>query len=196
MAGRRDLVALTVLALLAQGPRHPYEMHRMIRQYRKDYITGLPRSLYHAVDRLTRDELVEPAETSREGRRPERTVYRITDEGRAELRGRLVDLLERPDRDTQLFSAALSLIGGLEKETLVYALRHRLAALEGAVAAAEAGAAELSRALPRILLVETEYERAMDQAEATWVRSLLADLEEGRLDTEPHGDARPEGGGT
>jgi DNA-binding PadR family transcriptional regulator len=48
---------------------------------------GLPQSLYHAVDRLSRDELITPAEISRAGRRPERTVYEII-EGRETKRNR------------------------------------------------------------------------------------------------------------
>ena len=50
----RDLPGLTVLALLLTGPRHTYEMHRMMIDTRKDFVTGLPRSMYHAVERLLR----------------------------------------------------------------------------------------------------------------------------------------------
>ena len=39
-------------------------------------------SLYPAVERLAAAGLIEPAQTAREGRRPERTVYQITEAGR------------------------------------------------------------------------------------------------------------------
>jgi len=50
-----DLTAITALGLLAERPRHPYEMQRLIRYRDKTYVKGLPRSLYHAIDRLAKD---------------------------------------------------------------------------------------------------------------------------------------------
>ncbi|MBV2364208.1 PadR family transcriptional regulator [Streptomonospora nanhaiensis] len=179
--GVRDLTGLTVLALLLTGPRHPYELHRVITQTHKDFVTGLPRSLYHAVGRLERDEFIEAVETEREGHRPERTVYRITDEGRRELRSRLRYLLERPDPDTTLLAAAVSFMGCLPTGEVRYCLRSRAAALEGAIAGADAQAADLRRELPRLLLLENEYTRAVWAAELAWVRGILADLESGAL---------------
>ncbi|MQA96795.1 MAG: hypothetical protein GEV11_19925 [Streptosporangiales bacterium] len=138
MAGRsaeRDLVGLTVLAL--------------------------PRSLYHAVDRLARDELIVPVETTREGRRPERTRYELTGEGRAELTSRLRRLLGTPMNDSTPFMAALSFIGVLSRPEAIAALRSRVAALEAQVAAADATLAGLGAMLPELLLVELEYRRAV-----------------------------------
>lgn len=68
----RDLAGLAVLALLHTGPRHTYDMHRLMIDTRKDFVTGLPRSLYHAVERLQRDGLVRAQGTGRAGARPER----------------------------------------------------------------------------------------------------------------------------
>ncbi|GAA3309586.1 PadR family transcriptional regulator [Nonomuraea dietziae] len=70
MARGHDLAGLTVLAMLAVRAGHPYELHRFIVDTHKDYVTGLPRSLYHAVERLAKEELIVPVETTREGRRP------------------------------------------------------------------------------------------------------------------------------
>ena len=96
MARRPDLVGLTVLAMLSVRAGHPYELHRFIVDTHKDYVTGLPRSLYHAVEKLAGEQLIVPVETTREGRRPERTVYEITDEGRMELSTRLRGLIVNP----------------------------------------------------------------------------------------------------
>ena len=65
---------------------HPYEMQRLLRERHKDELLVLkPGSLYHAISRLLRSQLIEAGETTRNGRRPERTTYRITPEGDAEL---------------------------------------------------------------------------------------------------------------
>ncbi|MFD2080486.1 Transcriptional regulator PadR-like family protein [Actinopolymorpha cephalotaxi] len=177
-----DLTGLTVLALLMQGPRHPYELHRLIVDTHKDYITGLPRSLYHAVDRLMNDELIVPVETSREGRRPERTVYQITADGRAELAARLRGLLERTDSAPPTFTAAVSLLGCLPVEEAVRSLGTRVTGLEGRIATLD-GVMETLRTggLPRLLLLELEYARATTAAELQWVRGLLADIRVGDL---------------
>ncbi|MEV4456093.1 PadR family transcriptional regulator [Microbispora sp. NPDC049633] len=178
----RDLVGLTVLALLSVRPAHPYELHRFVIDTHKDYIGGLPRSLYHAVDRLARDELIAPVETSREGRRPERTVYRVTEEGRAELSTRLRRLLEQPDGDTKVFLAAVSLMGCLSVPEAERALSTRAATLEGAIVAADAHIETLDGSgLPRVLVLEVEYDRAMKAAELAWVRATLAEIRSGRI---------------
>ncbi|MET8334979.1 PadR family transcriptional regulator [Streptosporangium canum] len=182
MAKGPDLVGLTVLALLSVKPSHPYEMHRFILDTHKDYVTGLPRSLYHAVGRLAEDELIVPVETGREGRRPERTVYGLSDEGRAELATRLRRLLSEPGPDTRGFLAAISLVGCLPVPEAERALLTRAAALESAVFACDAHMRGLEESgLPRVLVLELECERALRSAELTWVRSVLDRLGSGEL---------------
>ncbi|MFG1948218.1 PadR family transcriptional regulator [Nonomuraea sp. NPDC048826] len=183
MARRHDLVGLTVLAMLSVRPSHPYELHRFIVDTHKDYVTGLPRSLYHAVDRLTKEELIIPAETGREGRRPERTVYEITDEGRQELAVRLRRLLEQPESDRRTLVAAVSMIGALPPDAALKALRTRTAALQGSIGGIDAHLATLAEnGLPAMLMLELECERALDVAELDWVRAVIGRIERGELD--------------
>jgi DNA-binding PadR family transcriptional regulator len=176
----RDLPALTVLALLLTGPRHTYEMHRLMVDTHKDFVTGLPRSMYHAVERLLRAELIHVVRTDRAEGRPERTVYALTDAGRAELGERVRRLLENPDPDATLFVAALSFLGCLPVPQARAALDVRQAELGRRIDRARAAFGEAS-ALPRLLLVEAEYEIARLAAERDWVASLLADVDSGRL---------------
>jgi DNA-binding PadR family transcriptional regulator len=176
----RDLPALTVLALLVTGQRHTYEMHRLMLDTHKDFVTGLPRSMYHAVERLIRAELIRAVGTDKVEGRPERTVYALTDAGRAELGERVRRLLEHPDPDTTLFVAALSFLACLPVPRARAALDVRRVELERRIDATRAGLAEASD-VPRLLLVEAEYEIARLAAERDWVAALLADLDSGRL---------------
>jgi DNA-binding PadR family transcriptional regulator len=181
-----DLVGLTVLAMLSVKPCHPYELHRFILDTHKDYVKGLPRSLYHAVDRLAEAELIVPVETTREGRRPERTVYQVTGEGMAELATRLRRLLEQPESDTRTFVAAVSLMGALPLRDAERSLRSRTAALEGAVAGLDAHLAALEEGgVPGILVLELECERALRAAELGWVRGVLDRMRSGELSWTP-----------
>src|SRR6202022_675806 len=82
----RTLWSLAVLSLLRERDMHPYEMQRQMHLRHTDDLLALKRgSLYHAINQLQRDGLIEPVETSRAGRWPERTVYRVTPDGEDEL---------------------------------------------------------------------------------------------------------------
>ncbi|HEY4455439.1 MAG TPA: helix-turn-helix transcriptional regulator [Pseudonocardiaceae bacterium] len=177
----RDLVGLTVLALLIQGERHTYDMHRQMIDTHKDFVTGLPRSMYHAVERLSRDGLIEAGSTMREGGRPERTLYRLTDAGRADLRARVRRLVETPDPDTTLFVAALSFVGCLPVAEASAALSTRAAVLDDTANQMRAHLDTLGARLPRLLLIEVEYALGRAVQERDWVLALVADLDSGAL---------------
>ncbi|MEV0896026.1 PadR family transcriptional regulator [Actinoplanes sp. NPDC049802] len=172
----RDLASLTVLALLMTGPRHPYEMHLLIERTHKTFVTGLPRSLYHAVNRLLSGGDIRVSDIVREAGRPERTVYALTDQGRRRLRERVGTLLREPDPDATLLTAALSFVGCLPPATVAGLLRERRTALESLLTAARA-----VPELPRVLLIETEFEVSRLTAERDWVAGIAADIESGRL---------------
>jgi DNA-binding PadR family transcriptional regulator len=177
------LLALTILALLTEQPRHPYEVQQLIRERHKDFAKGKPRALYHAVNQLVKAGAIEPVETSREGKRPERTVYRITDEGREEFVAWLRDLIENPVSEYPAFTAAVSFIGYLSAETVVQALQGRVVALTSEIAALDGALRVLLDRwrMPRLWVIEHEFTRALRQAELDWVQSLLDDLQSGRL---------------
>jgi len=176
----RDLVALTVLAVLMVGPRHPYDVHRFVVETRKDFVTGVPRSIYHAVGRLERAHLIEPIGSEQAGGRPERTVYALTDAGRAEVRHRVSALLSVPQADRTATIAALSYLGILEQEEALVALRARIAALDAQIASVSADLAEAAD-VPEILLVEAEFDRAQLQSERGWFAAMTARLDGGEL---------------
>ncbi|QFY10180.1 PadR family transcriptional regulator [Nonomuraea phyllanthi] len=176
-----DLVGLTVLALLSEKERHPYEMQTLIRQRRKDYAAGSPRSLYRAVERLERAGMIEKAETARAGNRPERTVYRITPEGFESLQDRLGELVSVPLPEHPAFTAAVGLLARLPAEVAGAALRTRTVLLEGQIAEMEAQRTGLERDLHRLLLLELEYLLELRRAELAWVRRLADDIATGAL---------------
>src|SRR3954465_12328572 len=80
---KRSPLALAVLALLHEAPMHPYRMQRLIRDRGKDLVinVGQRASLYQTIDQLLRAGLITFWENARAEGFPERTVYRLTDEG-------------------------------------------------------------------------------------------------------------------
>lgn len=177
----RDLVGLSVLALLLAGPKHTYEMHRMMVDTRKDFVAGLPRSMYHAVERLEKARHIAQVETTREGRKPERTVFALTDLGREVVQDRIERLLSTPDADATLFTASLSFISCLPPQRSAGALGARRDALSRRIRQIEADMADVPPHLPRVLLIETEYDLATTRSQLTWVRGLLHEIDAGDL---------------
>jgi DNA-binding PadR family transcriptional regulator len=186
MAKRRkvsNMLALALLALLAPGqPMHPYEMANVLRRTGKERDMKIKwGSLYTVVQNLEKYGFIEATGSNREGRRPERTVYAITDAGRAEIRDWLRELVAEPEPEPLRFEAALSVLGVLPPDEVTALLQQRLAALDQDIAARRAELEEARRQVVRVFLIEGEYALAMREAEAAWVRSLLHEMAEGTL---------------
>ncbi|MEV0623718.1 PadR family transcriptional regulator [Nonomuraea sp. NPDC050404] len=179
---RGSPLALTVLGLLVSQPLHPYGIQRLIKQWGKDQVVnvGQRAGLYRTIDRLSEAGLTRVRETERDHQYPERTIYEITDEGRATLRRWLDEMLSTPKREYPQFPAALSTALLLPPGELGAALERREQALAAALARLE-GELEEESGLPRVTRLETEYLRAVTEAEARWVRSILDDIRTGRL---------------
>ena len=175
-------LALAVLSVLVGKPRHPYEMASEIRGRGKEASMKIKwGTLYSVVDSLERHQLIKATGTARDGRRPERTVYEITDAGHAELLDWVRELVGTHEKEYRRFEAGLSMIGVVPPDDAVALLRGRIDDLDRAAADLDTQLRDLAATLPRIFLVEAEYDLAMMRAEAAWIRSLLADLDAGRL---------------
>lgn len=183
MTGRRkvgNLTALAVLAVLVERPMHPYEIATTLRGRGKDQDMGIKwGSFYTVVRNMQRHGLIETVESSRAGRRPERTVYRITGDGRAELVDWARDLVATPVAEESSFRAGLSVLAALHPDEATALLHARLALLEDAIRRDRAALAEHARQVPRLFLVENEYDLTLREAEAGWLRALLAELTSG-----------------
>jgi len=183
-APRSSPLALTVLALLHYQPLHPYGIQRLIKQWGKDQVVNVEQrtSLYRTIERLLAAGLIAVRETERDPRYPERTVYEITAAGRQTARRWLEEMLAEPRQEYPEFPAALSHVLMLEPAELADVLDRRAQRLASALAVFDASAAaEAEQGLPRIATLEAEYQRAVLEAEAGWVRSVIADLRSGKL---------------
>jgi DNA-binding PadR family transcriptional regulator len=182
-AGALTPLALAVLELLLERAMHPYEMHQLFRDRHMDHVIKVRAgSLYHTVERLHRLHLVEPVETARAGRRPERTVYAITEQGRDAFAARLRDLIQRPESEYPVFGAAVEMLHTLDPAEAAALLERRTVAVEALIAAHDQVIATLGKSgLERVMLVEIEYAQAIRQAELAWIRGLVEDIREGAL---------------
>ena len=185
MAKRRkmsNLLALSLLSLLAQRPMYPYEMAQTLRARGKDKNFKINwGSLYTVVANLEKYGFIRESSTEREGRQPERTTYQITEQGMAELRDWLSELLSVPEDDRGGFVTALSEAGILPPDEVIGLLTTRLTTLDKDNAVQQADLARWAERLPRALLIEGEYQLAMRVAQAGWLRGLLGELVAGTI---------------
>ena len=185
MARRRvsNPLALAVLSCLIERPMHPYEISTTLRERGKEHSIKLNYgSLYSVVESLQKHGLITAQETTRAGRRPERTVYAITDSGRAEFEDWLSELLSTPVREYTSLEAGLSLIGGLPPNVVADLLDTRVEKLRAEVGTVEgmlAGARE--QGVPDLFLIESVFRVRMLRAEEEFVTQLSRDIRSSAL---------------
>ena len=187
MATKRKVsnpLALAVMALLFERPMHPYEMVSVMRERGKHESVKLRySSLYSVVGALEREGLISTRETVREGRRPERTVYGVTADGREEFLAWLRELLSEPAKEYTQFTAGLSFIAALPPDEAAGLLEERVRLLEDEVGEMRSRLDEAAGRLgvARLFLVESEHELVLREAELWWVRELVGEIRAGTL---------------
>lgn len=171
-------MGVMVLALLRESDMHPYEMVRLLRARHDDRLLTITNgTLYHTVARLQKAGLLDEVGTDREGNRPERTTYTLTDAGRTTVIAWVQKELPRLDSETD-FRIALAEAHNLERDDVIALLKERQAALVEEHARHRDDLIRAhDRGVPAQVLVEIEREEVLLDAELRWLDGFL-----GRLD--------------
>ncbi|MGA7206668.1 MAG: PadR family transcriptional regulator, partial [Specibacter sp.] len=164
-------------------PMHPYRMQQLITLRGKDKVINVSQraSLYSTIERLTRDGMIKVAEIERDGQRPERSVYEITDAGRATAHDWLTDMLSIPKRSFPDFYAALAHAPVLDPAVLKELLGTRRGLVAAEVAELGGELAAIRGFLPRVVLLDTELILQTRATELAYLDDVLAELESGTL---------------
>ncbi|MYQ77086.1 MULTISPECIES: PadR family transcriptional regulator [unclassified Streptomyces] len=185
MAKRRKLsnpLALTVMVLLAERSMHPYEIAQTLRRRGKQHSVKINfGSLYTVVQNLEKHGYVEVTGVQRQGNRPERTLYGLTEAGRAEMLHWLSDLIAVPAEEYPVFETALALLPALPPEEVGELLADREQAQIVRAAALRGVLAQLGGSLPRVFVVETEYQLHMLEAELEWIATFRQEIGEATI---------------
>ncbi|MFF1280072.1 PadR family transcriptional regulator [Streptomyces sp. NPDC058299] len=186
MAKRKisNTLALAVLGLLQEQPMHPYEMASTLRERHKDSSFKVNSgSLYDTVEALVRHGWIEPVETARDGRRPERTVYATTELGQNEFVRWIDELLRMPVAEYPKFMAAVSYLGALGPDGAAEALAERAGHLAQRIDETNRVLADTvgSGAVPRLFMIEVECALHAWEAELAWTRRTIAEIRDGSL---------------
>ncbi|SFR91923.1 transcriptional regulator, PadR family [Agromyces sp. CF514] len=186
-------LAVSALALLVEAPMHPYEMYQLMLQRREDRVVKVNAgSLYRAVERLERDGLIAESTTEREGNRPERTVYAITEAGRRAFLDTVEEMLGHHVNEFPEFPLAIGEAHNLPADRVVELLRAREEQVATAISLLDDGLARIAaKQLPKRYVLNVHYSRAMLETELGWLTQTIDELTTGSLDwSSPHGAHR------
>ncbi|HEV7185855.1 MAG TPA: PadR family transcriptional regulator [Leifsonia sp.] len=176
-------LGVAALALLVERPMHPYEMYQTLVQRSEERVVKVrPGSLYHTVDRLAGQGYVRATGTDREGNRPERTTYELTEQGNLALSERIAEILETPINEFPQFPLALGEAHNLPVESVIQLLRNRVTLLRADLELLAVGIRHIeAKKLPRKYWINVPYIRALTEVQVSWLESLVDDLESGVL---------------
>lgn len=175
-------LAMAILELLHERPMHPYEMTQLMRERRVDRRVKLRAgSLYHTVERLEAQGFIEVVDTQRQGRRPERTVYGMTDHGRDTFAAQTREMLAEPAADYPPYPVALSAGSELTRDDFLDQLHLRAVNLQAQVAADEVLVDKVvEQGLPRMCWIDFAFVQRQRKSELDWTQKLIEDLESGQ----------------
>lgn len=164
MSSDADIV---VLSLIAEHPRHGYDLDRVIEQRGYRQWTSLAfSSVYYVLKRLAERGLLEPDD----GPTGRRTVFRITDAGRRELSKAADERVLTPAPPTAGVLPALNAYARLDEPGLVAALARRAEALQERLDQLRRLRAQVDE---EHALAIFNYEILRQEADLTWTRTLL-----------------------
>ena len=176
-------LGIAVLELLHEKPMHPYEMAQLMRERYVDARVNVKAgSLYHTVERLQRNGFIEVVDTQRDGRRPERTVYGMTQAGLDEFNQRGRELLGDLAEEFPAYLSGLAVIDELGKEISLLELVLWFTRLRAGVAADQTVLDRLAEdGTPRIYWLDWQYKCDQRKFELAWTERLHEDLKSGRI---------------
>lgn len=176
-ARRLTPLAVMLLALLTEDDMHPYEMKRLLHIRHDDRLVKITNgTLYHTVARLAEAGLVRELGVDRDGNRPERTTYAVTDAGRQAVAEWVRHEL-RWASDEPRFRVALSEAHNLDRDETVAQLTGRRDAIAADLRQTRAGLAKAAATgVPAQYLIEIERDEALAAADLAWIDSLITRL--------------------
>lgn len=177
-------LAISALAVFTEGPRHAYDVYATLRQRKEDRLVKISAgTLYHTVNRLAEDGMLEEVGTETAGNRPERTVFKITAAGRTWLNEQVRAMVREPVAEHPRFPVAIAELHNLPAAEAIDLLHERIPALDAEVAFLQSLHQTMrDRGVPERFGLENDLLITMTTAERDWCRRTAERLTTGELD--------------
>lgn len=165
------------------GTAHGYQVRRDLLSWGADgWANVAPGSIYHALKQMTKEGLLEHVDAEAEPG-PERTAYRLTEDGETEfqiLLGKSLSVVDTNQAAQYELAAAITFMTALPRKKAISLLRHRLTQLEGQQANIKGLLAESAGwGQPEHITELHRFWLACVDATVRWTRDLIKRLERG-----------------
>jgi DNA-binding PadR family transcriptional regulator len=167
----------TILSLIAEQPRHGYDIEQVIEARGiRDWTEIGFSSIYYLLNKLEKVGLIEGQPGKPDGGGPARKVYYITEEGRDAHTDRTIVALSMPQTSSSSFLLGLSNCPVLSKEQFLAALNLYVRQLRDRRETI-LKKREDQRPLPRYVEAMFEYSQVLADAELNWIQGFIKEME-------------------
>jgi len=176
-------VRLVILGLLRNESLHGYELKHIIEEHMGDWTKIPVGSIYFALDKLAKEGKIRELSVEREGKRPEKTVYEITQSGEEEFFALLRGCLETNDKEYHEIDIGIAFLDALKPKEAAALFRARVSVLEAEVSRLKKHKAErmrLAEVPPSAKAIFSHSQKHLE-AELAWSREVLSELDAGLL---------------
>ncbi|EWG11213.1 PadR family transcriptional regulator [Cytobacillus firmus] len=89
-------IQIVILGLLKEKKYHPYEMKKVILEHKWDELFPVTDgNIYHAIRKLEKHKWIHAEKQEQVNNRPNRTVYKITEEGKNQLSEEIIEVFKK-----------------------------------------------------------------------------------------------------
>lgn len=174
--------SLLILGVLHRGDFHPYEIKRRLENAMVECYTDIDvGTLYYAVRQLEKEGLIAAVSQERVARGGMRTIYRITEKGKAQFRDLLHGQFEQEGPVSQTLYGALLFLHLCDQEIVEGLIRKKIVSLDRQIAKLGPVREQLRDVLStgsEHLLGHLDRQRRLDR---DWLAGLLADIKARRV---------------
>jgi DNA-binding PadR family transcriptional regulator len=172
---------LAILSLIAEQPRHGYDIEQIIEERgMRDWTEIGFSSIYYLLKKLEKDGMLEGHLQQPGGKGPARKVYSITSDGQHTLAESALAALSTPKSGSRPFLLGLSNLPIIPTEQLLDALNSYATKLEESMQHMGTRAEE-QRPQPPFVEAMFDYSRVLAEAELIWIRDFMQEVEAGRV---------------
>ncbi len=172
---------LAILSLIAEQPRHGYDIEQVIEaRGMRDWTEIGFSSIYYLLNKLEKAGLIESQLQQPEGRGPARKVYCITPAGRQAQYQGTFDALSGPQHASVPFLLGLSNLPIMPRKQALAALNTYVVQLEERLSyMLERAAAQYP--LPPFVEAMFGYSQTLIESEIHWIKNFISEVEAGNV---------------
>jgi DNA-binding PadR family transcriptional regulator len=171
-----------ILGVLHRGNFHPYEIKRRLNNAFVECYTDVDvGTLYYAVRQLVKSGDIVPKTTQKVARGGERTIYRITSQGRKRFQQLLLERFREEGTVAQTIYPALPFLDLADLPAVAGLLRERLRQTEAALAKTSAIKRQLGAGLGSGNSHLMDHLIQIRQLDCRSLRQLLREVETGKI---------------